>query len=60
MDQRSTQKKSEKLNCSLLDEEIVFNILNPQKETLAFIMQFASSYHVEKRLPLELSEMILN
>jgi hypothetical protein len=60
MHQKSTQKKSEKMDCNLWDEKIVFNILSPQKKTLAFIMQFACAYHVENSLPLELSEMILN
>ncbi len=32
----------------------------PRKQTLAFIMQFAKSYHVEKNLPLNLSGIILN
>ncbi|MDR0682899.1 MAG: hypothetical protein LBG15_13785 [Dysgonamonadaceae bacterium] len=57
---KSTQKNSEEWDCSLGDEKIVFNILNPQKKTLTFIMQFACAYHVENRLPLEMSEMILN
>jgi hypothetical protein len=60
MYQKSTQKKLEESNCNVLDEKIAFNILSPRRETLAFIMQFACSYHVEKRLPLEMSEMILN
>jgi hypothetical protein len=61
MYQKSTQKKTEKSGCNVMDEgKIVLNILNPQKKTLAFIMQFACSYYVEERLPFEISEMILN
>ncbi|MDR1683289.1 MAG: hypothetical protein LBS25_07895 [Candidatus Symbiothrix sp.] len=34
--------------------------LTPRKETLAFLLQFACSYHVEERLPVGLSGFILN
>jgi len=33
---------------------------SPCKWTLSFLIQFASVYHVEKELPLDLGEMILN
>jgi hypothetical protein len=59
MYQRFTQEKHKEY-CSVLDEEIPFHSLNPRKETLAFIMQFAYAYHVEKELPVRMSEMILN
>jgi hypothetical protein len=34
--------------------------LGPRKETVTLIMQFAHAYHVEKKLPARLSEIILN
>ncbi len=35
-------------------------VQTPSNQTLTFIMQFAKSYHVEKKLPLELSGLSLN
>jgi hypothetical protein len=35
-------------------------ILNPKKQTLSFIKQFACSYHVEKKMPQSLNAMVLN
>ncbi|GHV57511.1 hypothetical protein FACS1894182_06540 [Bacteroidia bacterium] len=46
--------------CNVMENETLFRSLNPQKETLALIMQFARVYHVEKKLPGRLSELILN
>jgi hypothetical protein len=60
MNQKSTQKKSKSLKCNVLEGEMAFNVLNPRKETLALVMQFACSCYVEKKLPLEISTMILN
>lgn len=59
MYQKSTQ---EKVNDSykVLKEKDVKEILVPTEDTLAYIMQFASVYHVEKKLPDSLSGMILN
>ncbi|GHT01156.1 hypothetical protein FACS189421_13720 [Bacteroidia bacterium] len=54
-----TQEKHEE-HCNVLDEEISFHSMNPRKATLAFILQFAYAYHVEKELPVRMSEMILN
>jgi hypothetical protein len=34
--------------------------LYPQKQTIDFLMQFARSYHVESRLPKQISGMVLN
>jgi hypothetical protein len=34
--------------------------LNPKKQTLSFVKQFARSYHLEKKLPPALNGMILN
>jgi hypothetical protein len=59
MYQKITQEKR-KNYCNVSDEEISFHSLNPRKEILAFIMQFAYAYHVEKELPVRMSEMILN
>jgi hypothetical protein len=46
--------------CNVMEKETTFRYLNPRKETLALIMQFACAYHVEKKLPARLSEIILN
>ncbi|MDR1739098.1 MAG: hypothetical protein LBR66_09855 [Candidatus Symbiothrix sp.] len=34
--------------------------LQPRKETVAFVMQYACAYYVEKQLPRGLSGMIIN
>lgn len=44
--------------CRALKGEIGFS--SPSKKTLLFLKQFASSYHVEKELPKELSTLLLN
>jgi hypothetical protein len=59
MYQRSTQRNADNY-CDVISKEMSMRFLSPRKETLAFIVQFASAYHVEKKLPLELGEMILN
>jgi hypothetical protein len=46
--------------CKVVKKETLSVSLNPRKETLAFIMQFACVYHVEKQAPTSLSAMILN
>ena len=46
--------------CHIMEKDIPFEDLNPRKETLALIMQFAGAYHVEKKLPARLSGIILN
>jgi hypothetical protein len=46
--------------CHVMEKGNRMRHLNPQKETLALIMQFACAYHVEKKLPARLSEIILN
>jgi hypothetical protein len=43
-----------------MEKETPQRHLNPKKETLALIMQFACVYHVEKKMPVRLSELILN
>jgi hypothetical protein len=61
MYQKITQKKaSTDNNCNNVEKEKSLNSLNPEKVTVAYIMQFAYAYHVEKDLPFPLSEMILN
>jgi hypothetical protein len=62
MYQKITQKESSKKidYCKIVEKEKSLESLNPEKVTLAFIMQFACAYHVEKDLPLPLSGMILN
>jgi len=59
MYQKSTQARSDEY-CHVMEKDIPFRHLNPRKETLALIMQFAGAYHVEKRLPACLSGIILN
>lgn len=59
MYQKSTQRKAN--GCyNVLKDEKSGGLLNPGKDTLAYIMQFASAYHVEKELPSSLSGMVLN
>ena len=59
MYQKFTQEDSGEY-CHVMEENIPSRHLNPRKETLALIMQFACSYHVEKKLPARLSGIILN
>jgi hypothetical protein len=59
MYQKFTQDDSEKY-CHVMEKEAFTRSLNPSNELLALIMQFARAYHVEKKLPGRLSEMILN
>ncbi len=37
-----------------------YQMLAPSKQTVNLILQFANVYHVEKKIPAKLSEMILN
>jgi hypothetical protein len=62
MYQKFTQKESSiKIDyCKIVKKGKNRASLNPEKATLAFIMQFAGAYYVEKNLPLPLSGMILN
>jgi hypothetical protein len=46
--------------CKIVKKERNSGSLNPRTTTLALIMQFACSYHVEKGLQAPLSGMILN
>jgi hypothetical protein len=59
MYQKTTQEKPADY-CEMMKKENVSRQLNPRRETLAFITQFSYSYHVEKKLPVPLSAMILN
>ena len=59
MYQKSTQNEPTDC-CNVVKKETVSGLLNPKKETLALIMQFACAYHVEKRLPGALSGMLIN
>ncbi len=59
MYQKFTQEKSDDY-CHIVNKEKDQSSLTPAKETLSFIMQFACAYHVEKNLPLGISEMVLN
>jgi hypothetical protein len=53
---------------TLNETQKIFSVMNssnahplmPRKQTLAFIKQFACSYHVENSLPFSLSGMGLN
>jgi hypothetical protein len=51
-------------NVSKENSSVVMNdnrhILNPKKQTLSFIKQFACAYHVENNLPASLSTIVLN
>jgi hypothetical protein len=58
MYQRTTQNES--VDYYKLSKRENISCLNPRKETLALIMQFARVFYVEKGLPDSLSEMILN
>ena len=59
MYQKSTQKHSEEY-CQVMGHDVLFRPLNPRKDTLTLIMQFAAAYHVEKKLSARLSGIILN
>jgi hypothetical protein len=59
MYQKFTRERPDEY-CDVIKEKESFGFLSPKKETIAFIMQFAYTYHVEKKLPVELSGMILN
>jgi hypothetical protein len=59
MYQRATQEKSIEC-CKIVKKEPISGLLNPSKETLTFVMQFARVYHVEKQLPASISGLILN
>lgn len=59
MYQKSTQKKASDCNNVLKDEKGGDRYL-PHKDTLAYILQFAHAYHVEKELPETISGLILN
>ncbi|MDH8701608.1 hypothetical protein M2138_000955 [Dysgonomonadaceae bacterium PH5-43] len=59
MYQKFTQKK--KIDCSnVLKDGSCKGEVSPRKDTLAFIMQFARAYHVEKDLPVAVSGFVLN
>lgn len=47
-------------NCYSVMNEKKRSGMNPSKRSLAFILQFAHSYHAEKKLSPSLSGMILN
>ena len=59
MYQNSTQKHQDEY-CRVMEKDISYRHLNPRKETLALIMQFARVYHVEQKLPVRFSGIILN
>jgi hypothetical protein len=59
MYQKFTQKDSDEY-CHVAEKDIPFRQLNPRKETMTLIMQFACAYHVEKKMPARLSGIILN
>jgi hypothetical protein len=59
MYQKITQEESTDY-CKIVRKERNSGSLNPGTTTLALIMQFACSYHVEKSLPASLSGMVLN
>lgn len=59
MCQKITPKKVSDY-CNVLKDEKEEGNLNPQQDTLGYIMQFAYTYHVERELPESLSGMILN
>ena len=59
MYQKFTQDNSDDY-CHVMEKDIPYRQLNPRKETVALIMQFAGAYHVEKKLPKRMSGLILN
>ena len=46
--------------CDAMKAERVRIGKEPRKQTIAMVMQFARSYHVERRLPMSLSGYVLN
>ncbi len=46
--------------CDAMKREKVYICKEPRKQTIAMVMQFARSYHVEKQLPASLSGYVLN
>jgi hypothetical protein len=59
MFQKFTQENSDEY-CFVMGKKTITQQLNPRKETLILIRQFAGAYHVEKKLPAQLMEIILN
>jgi len=59
MYQKFTQKQPDEY-CYVMEKVLPYRQLNPRKETVALIMQFAGVYHVEKKLPVRISGIILN
>ena len=58
MHRKITQKTANNFANVLRDEKK--KRLKPTQSTLAFVMQFAYTYHVEKKLPSSLSGIMLN
>ncbi len=46
--------------CDAMKREKVHICKEPRKQTMAVVMQFARSYHVEKQLPASMSGYVLN
>jgi len=46
--------------CEAMKSERVHICKEPRKQTIAMVMQFARSYHVERKLPVSLSGYVLN
>ncbi len=59
MHQMSTPNNADDF-CRAMKKENVRKYYNPKKQTLSLILQFACSYHVEKKLPESLSGLVLN
>jgi len=59
MYQKFTQERTKEC-CSVMKEEKSLSFFAPRKETVGFVMQFAYTYHAEKKLPAHLSGMVLN
>lgn len=59
MNQLSTSKKYDKF-CDEMKSENLQMIELPSKRTIDFILQFSKTYHVEKKLPSNLSGLVLN
>ena len=58
MPQKITPNQTE--NCYSFMNEKKRSRISPSPRSLAFILQFAHSYHVEKKLPSSLAGMVLN
>ena len=58
MDQYCTPEDEDNYRCFITKEKRKLQV--PGKLTMNFIMQFACVYHVEKKLPLDLSGFVLN